>query len=192
MIVFILLVILYFSFYRYLENLRKENCECALNKDYDLIKKITLIYFIYILVLPIFITIILLTNKKLILQINNYKRILMLIGTIILITFMYLVYRYIQELKDKNCDCSKSNVRWIMYYYSIFVMFVDSIILLILLSSYFTNNKTIKDLSNVILDKPLSKNNKNNKNNKNKLLQKLDNVEMKLNKISKKKKVNKK
>jgi hypothetical protein len=128
MIIFILLVILYFSFYRYLENLRKENCECALNKDYDLIKKITLIYFIYILVLPIFLTILFIYNKSYIIFFLRHKKIFMLIGIIILITFMYLVYRYIQELKDKNCDCSKSTIRWIMYYYSIFIMFAIKIL----------------------------------------------------------------
>jgi len=178
MILFIILLILYFSFYNYLEKLKKENCNCALNQDHELIKKFTLFYIGFLILFPLIILLLLLFNKNylniFLKYINKNKKVIKIITLIIAIFYFYNVYKYIHTLDTTNCDCSKSNIRTFMYYYSIIVLFLDIIIELVLIASLFKKNKNLDELTNIILKKPkieLSNKNKKIINSKKKNIQ---------------------
>ena len=157
MILFIIVLILYFSFYNYLEKLKKENCNCALNQDHELIKKFTLFYIGLLILFPLIILLLFLYNKNYSIMflkyINKNKKVIKIITLIIAIFYFYNIYKYIHTLDTTNCDCSKSNIRTIMYYYSILFLFIDILMELVLIASLFIKNKNLDELTNIILQK---------------------------------------
>ena len=170
MILFILLLILYFSFYNYLDRLKKNNCKCALVQDYTLIKKFTLLYVIFLLVFPLFFILLYAISTKYFVKTSmflvKYNKLIQIFTLLIGIIYLYYVYKYIHLLDDTDCKCSESKIRTIMYYYTIIVLFIDVIIELILIASLFLKNKKLDNLSHFVLTGKKKKPELSNKNKK--------------------------
>ena len=88
------------------------------------------------------------------------------IFTLLIIIYLYYVYKYIHLLDDTDCKCSESKIRTIMYYYTIIVLFIDVIIELILIASLFLKNKKLDNLSHFVLTGKKKKPQLSNKNKK--------------------------
>lgn len=124
-ILFIIKLVIFFSFYNYLQKIKKENCDCALNDNYYFIKKFTLIYIGYLIIVPLMVILLFLSNKKYYLTIeNNFIKVLRITTIIMTLFYFYNVYRYIRILDSKNCNCSDSIMKTIMYFYSIIILLI--------------------------------------------------------------------
>ena len=124
-ILFIIKLVMLFSFYNYLQKIKKKNCDCALNDNYYFIKKFTLIYIGYLIIIPLMVILLFLSNKKYYLMIeNNFIKVLRITTIIMTLFYFYNIYRYIRILDSKNCNCSDSNMKTIMYFYSIIILLI--------------------------------------------------------------------
>ena len=132
MILFILLLILYFSFYNYLDRLKKENCNCAINKDYKFIKNFTLFYVISLLIIPLFFILIYAFSTKYFVRVSiflvKYNKLITILTLLIGIIYLYKVYKYIHVLDDSDCKCSESNIRTLMFFYSLIILIIDVVL----------------------------------------------------------------
>ena len=170
MILFILLLILYFSFYNYLDRLKKENCNCAINKDYKFIKNFTLFYVISLLIIPLFFILIYAFSTKYFVRVSiflvKYNKLITILTLLIGIIYLYKVYKYIHVLDDSDCKCSESNIRTLMFFYSLIILIIDVVLELILIASLFLKNKKLDNLSHFILTGKKKKPELSNKNKK--------------------------
>ena len=170
MILFILLLILYFSFYNYLDRLKKENCNCALIKDYKFIKNFTLFYIILLLVIPLFFVLLYAISTRYFVRVSiflvKYNKLILIFSLLISIIYLYNVYKYIHILDDSDCKCSESNIRTLMFFYSLIVLVIDVVLELILIASLFLRNKKLDNLSHFILTGKKKKPELSNKNKK--------------------------
>lgn len=170
MILFILLLILYFSFYNYLDRLKKENCNCAINKDYKFIKNFTLFYVISLLIIPLFFVLIYAFSTKYFVRVSiflvKYNKLITILTLLIGIIYLYKVYKYIHVLDDSDCKCSESNIRTLMFFYSLIILIIDVVLELILIASLFLKNKKLDNLSHFILTGKKKKPELSNKNKK--------------------------
>ena len=170
MILFILLLILYFSFYNYLDRLKKENCNCAINKDYKFIKNFTLFYVISLLIIPLFFILIYAFSTKYFVRVSiflvKYNKLITILTLLIGIIYLYKVYKYIHVLDDSDCKCSESNIRTLMFFYSLIILIIDVVLELILIASLFLKNKKLDNLSQFILTGKKKKPELSNKNKK--------------------------
>ena len=166
---YIFIVILYFSFYNYLYRLKEKNCNCAIKKDYKFIKNFTLFYIIFLLIIPIFSVLLYVLGLKYLLKVSlflvKYNKIIKIFTSLIAIFYLYNVYKYIQILNGIDCECSESNTRTLMYFYSIIVLISSVLLELVLISSILLKNKKLDNLSHFLL-KGNKKKHLSNKNKK--------------------------
>jgi len=105
----------------YLERLRKEKCECALTKEYSILRTLILIIISYNVL--IFLLLLLIQSGWLAMSLATTAAILSVVGpimTIINLIFMILSLKYILTLYKVSCQCSDNGFRLMYLIYVVF------------------------------------------------------------------------
>ena len=131
----ILFIVLWSFVFKYITEL-ESNCNCSNNWKRDFIK-----YSLIIFIIILFIQITLRFIKKKI-KINNIIPVLMFIFNFI---FTIIVAVYINELKNKDCKCSESDMRTVLEIINYIRM---SLIIIVILAAFYLYYDIYKKLKN--------------------------------------------
>lgn len=93
----------------YLNRLRTENCECALNWKHDFL-------FAYMIIGILSGSYSILTGK----DVYGNSNLLLLISLALVISYFIIGYQYLDDLESKPCPCSVSDIRTLFKYYLYF------------------------------------------------------------------------
>jgi hypothetical protein len=100
--------------YKYLDNLKKIQCTCALTDN----RKYIMYYLLASVLISVLYPIVYFFSKK---NSNILQVFLYIYGIVSLVSFLFSIYafQYIHKLREDNCTCSDSIVRDMYYYYLI-------------------------------------------------------------------------
>jgi len=142
-----LVPIIFFSLIlKYIYNLEKKKCECAINDDRvllaDLIK-----YYLFALLISFILS---LMNNVYYLFIYN------LLGLLILLLYVYIsvvFFRYNKTLKEVSCECSQDDIKTAFKYYLYYYYF--SLTIFIIFFMFISAQAQIKSNAIVVVKKQL-------------------------------------
>lgn len=132
--------------YKYLDNLEKIQCTCALTDN----RKYIMYYLLVGIAVSISYPICVITNSK---TLSNMCFYIYTIMVFVSIVFSIYAFQYIHKLREDNCECSDSVVRDMYYYYFIVSFFIFCIAIVMITYSGF-----LKDLKKTYPSKRYKRN----------------------------------
>ena len=123
--------------YKYLGNLEKIQCTCALTEN----RKYIMYYLLASIAVNVLYPICVITNSKSLLHTCLYMYTIMAFVSIV---FSIYAFQYLYKLREDNCECSESVVRDMYYYYLIVSFFMFCIAIIFGMITYFGFLKDLK------------------------------------------------
>lgn len=119
MIISVLILVFYLYILYYISTLENIGCECSEDWKRTYIKW----YFILLIIMYFIPSILMILTPKL----NIYKYVSGIVFVLTIIS-LFVIYQYIRELKEKKCDCSDMEARYVLEVYNYIMIFIYIVI----------------------------------------------------------------